>query len=110
MNHNPISIPQLGAALALEQLLRESEHLPLIDWTVTAEGALTGRVANERVDMRAVIDEYAEVLGGLPRETRYAHRDGTPMYMATLATTWRDVTVVVTVIGRAALVRTAVAV
>ncbi|MFF0426881.1 hypothetical protein ACFYUJ_21015 [Streptomyces sp. NPDC004520] len=108
MNNQLIPMPQLGAAMALTQLLRENEHLPLLDWTVTVQGELSGQIANEYVDMRAVIGKYAERLGGQPHESRYPHHDGTPMYTATLATTWRDVTVLVTVVGRASLVRPAV--
>ncbi|MEU1494331.1 hypothetical protein ABZ456_29270 [Streptomyces sp. NPDC005776] len=85
--------PQLGAALALVQLLTENPHLPMLDWYLPdTEGPLSGVVLNDTVDMQPVIAAYAEVLGGELYEFEY---DGTTgrMYSATLSVQWRDVTI-----------------
>lgn len=93
MNTHPN--PQRSAATALAELLTENPALPLIDWTITDRGELSGVAVNETVDMRAMVDRYALVLGGQPSEFRYAGVDGRAMFSSTLHVSWRDVRVIV---------------
>lgn len=109
MKHNPTRSPQLGAALALVDLLKEHPELAVASWSIdSVTGSLHGFVHEES---SGAVERYAEVLGtevvqGLP----YVF-DGRTVYPYRLSTTWRDVRVSVsatvpvplaTLLGRAA--------
>ncbi|MEU9861283.1 hypothetical protein AB0D99_10425 [Streptomyces sp. NPDC047971] len=89
MSTNPNS--QRSAATAVAELLTENPELPLIDWTISGSGHLSGVAVNEHADMRAMVDRYAVALGGQPSEFRYTSTDGRAMFSSTLFVSWRDV-------------------
>lgn len=89
MNHNPTRSPQLGAALALVQLLQEHPELSAAGWSIDSlTGSLHGFVHEESSE---ALVAYAEVLGttvkqGMP----YVFEERT-VYPFRLSTVWRDV-------------------
>ncbi|MFJ8301554.1 hypothetical protein ACIQ9R_37395 [Streptomyces sp. NPDC094447] len=91
MKNNPTGSPQLGAALALVDLLKEHPELAVASWSIdSVTGSLHGFVHDES---SGAVEVYAEVLGaevvkGLP----YAF-EGRTVYPYRLSTVWRDVRV-----------------
>jgi len=107
VNHNPTRSPQLGAALALTQLLQEHPELSAAGWTVDPlSGSLSGFLYEESSQ---ALEAYAEVLGGeVTQGLPYPFEERT-VYPYRLSTTWRDVRVSVSatvplakLLGRAA--------
>ena len=88
--------PQLGAAMALVELLKENPELAAGSWSIDSmTGTLHGHLHGAGFEELAA---YAEVLGGSIRPNRdyeYAGRMMRPHY---LTATWRDVTVEVVVV------------
>ena len=85
--------PQLGAAMALVQLLQEHPELPRAYWHVGAgldllDGQLWGDSASFDT-LRA----YANVLGGSIRAGHDFERNGQTLRSHQLVTVWRDVAV-----------------
>lgn len=107
MNHNLTRSPQLGAALALTQLLKEHPELSTAGWSIDAlTGSLSGFLYEESSQ---ALEAYAEVLGGEVRQgLPYVFEERT-VYPYRLSVVWRDVRVSVTttvplakLLGRAA--------
>lgn len=101
-----IPSPQLGAAMALVQLLTEHPDLPHASWSVDqSTGILSGHIHDATFD---ALTEYAWVLGGSVRADHDFPLQGRMMRPHRLITVWRDVPVGVTVVLPAP-VQTAVA-
>ncbi|MER5706029.1 hypothetical protein [Streptomyces sp. NPDC002122] len=107
MSNNPTRSPQLGAALALAQLLQEHPELEVASWSVDPMlGSLSGFLFEESV---SAVEAYAEVLGGeVQQGLPYVFEERT-VYPYRLSVVWRDVRVSVTttvplakLLGRAA--------
>lgn len=96
MKQNSIRTPQLGAAMALVQLLTEYPHLPHASWSVDQEsGSLHGHVHQASF---GALGQFAGVLGGSVRPGRDFPLAGRVMRPHNLHATWRDVAVSVTVV------------
>ncbi|MFJ3834504.1 hypothetical protein ACIPY6_03185 [Streptomyces sp. NPDC090054] len=94
MNQKPI--PQLGAVLALAQLLQEHPELPPATWSVDQYlGGLSGYL--HQADM-SDLDAYAQTLGGAVRPGRDYSYQGCTVRPHRLSAKWRDVEVTVTVV------------
>lgn len=87
--------PQLGAAIALQQLLAEHPELQTAaSWRVDRDGLLSGTVAHRaEQDMRPVMRAYAEVLGGQVHEDVVREDEDDARLSLSLYTMWRDVRV-----------------
>lgn len=87
---------QIAPATALVQLLTEFPDLPVIDWSLTFDGHLSGQVVNDEVDMGPVIDQYSTALNTPASEHWYTSpRDDRERYSSTVYATWREVNVTV---------------
>ncbi len=87
---------QLGAALALTQLLNEYPALPVARWRIASDGVLSGTVAADaEYDVRPMLRTFAEVLGGTLHETLFTSPNAGPSLSVDLYATWRDVEVTV---------------
>lgn len=88
--------PQLGAALALVELLKEHPELASAGWSIdSVSGALHGHVHADTFD---ALNAYAAVLGGGIRPGR-DYRSGEQMMRPHyLHTVWRDVRVTVALV------------
>ncbi|MEV6046070.1 hypothetical protein [Streptomyces xanthochromogenes] len=87
---------QIAPATALVQLLTEFPDLPVIDWSLTTDGHLSGQVVNDEVDMRPVIDAFVKALNTPASEHWYTSpRDDRDRYSSTVYATWREVNVTV---------------
>ncbi|MEV0915463.1 hypothetical protein AB0I93_14480 [Streptomyces sp. NPDC049967] len=96
MSHKLIPTPQLGAAMALVQLLTEFPDLPHASWSVDqSTGILSGHIHNATFD---ALTEYASMLGGSVRPGHDFPMQGRMMRPHNLHTVWRDVQVGVTVV------------
>ncbi|POG47136.1 hypothetical protein BV881_12420 [Streptomyces sp. ZL-24] len=100
-----IPIPQLGAALALVQLLQENPTLQVASWSV-GEFALHGHLHDGGFEE---LGRYAEVLGGSIRPELDFLLGERMVRTHYLHSTWRDIPVRVAVVVPVAE-RTAVAV
>ncbi|MFD5900965.1 hypothetical protein ACFWHG_05635 [Streptomyces microflavus] len=87
-------IPQLGAALALVQLLQENPELPVASWSV-GEFALHGHLHEGGF---GALGRYAGVLGGSIRPGSDFLLDGRALRSHRLAAMWRDIPVHVDVV------------
>lgn len=106
MSQNSIPIPQLGAAMALVQLLTDFPHLPHASWSVSLDtGSLHGHLHTASFES---LTAFAAVLGGSIRPGSDFPITGRMMRSHNLHTVWRDVPVSVTVVLPAP-VQTAVA-
>ena len=94
MSHQSIPIPQLGAALALVQLLQENPGLPVASWSV-GEFALHGHLHDGGFEE---LGRYAGVLGGSIRPGLDFVLDGRTLRSHRLYATWRDIPVQVEVV------------
>lgn len=84
--------PQLGAALALAELLKEHPELQAAAWRIERDGLLSGTVAyHSEQDLRPVMRAYADVLGGQVHEDEVHPDRDEPQLALTLYTRWRDV-------------------
>lgn len=91
MSSNLTRSPQLGAALALVELLREHPELELASWSVDpVRGSLHGFVQEESRDAVAA---YAEVLGGEVEQGLSYAFEGHTVTPFRLSVVWRDVPV-----------------
>ncbi|MFE1550613.1 hypothetical protein [Streptomyces sp. NPDC058718] len=91
MNNNPTRSPQLGASLALTQLLQEHPELSAAGWSIDAlTGSLSGFLHNESSEALAA---YAEVLGTTMTQGMPYVFEGRTVYPFRLSTVWRDVQV-----------------
>lgn len=105
MKQNPIPTPQLGAALALVQLLTEHPQLPHASWSVTEDSStLHGHIHQASF---TALGQFAGVLGGSVRPGRDFPIAGEMKRPHTLYSTWRDVPVSVTVVLPAPVVQVA---
>ncbi|MFE5628435.1 hypothetical protein [Streptomyces sp. NPDC056543] len=88
--------PQLGAALALVQLLQEHPELPRATWTVDeSTGTLHGHLHSGEF---APLNSYAEVLGGSIRPHKDFPLQGQMVRPHYLHAAWRDIPVEVVVV------------
>lgn len=95
VSQKSIPIPQLGAALALVQLLQEHPELPVASWSV-GEFALHGHLHEGGF---GALGRYAGVLGGSIRPGRNDYPVGGRMVRSHhLHATWRDIPVEVVVV------------
>ncbi|MEE4489375.1 hypothetical protein [Streptomyces sp. BE230] len=102
----PIPIPQLGAAMALVQLLTEYPHLPHASWSVALDtGSLHGHIHTASFES---LTGFAAVLGGSIRPGQDFPVAGRMMRPHRLHSMWRDVRVEVVAVLPAP-VQTAVA-
>jgi hypothetical protein len=86
--------PQITPAKVLVRLLTEFPSLPVIDWSLTVKGHLSGQVVNDEVDMGPVVAKYAAALGTPVSEHWYTSpRDDRDRYSATVYATWHEVNV-----------------
>ncbi|MFC8282893.1 hypothetical protein [Streptomyces cyaneofuscatus] len=94
MSHQSIPIPQLGAALALVQLLQENPELPSASWSV-GEFALHGHLHGGFEEL----GRYAGVVGGSIRPlTGDFLCGGRVVRTHRLTSMWRDIPVHVDVV------------
>ncbi|MFB7866959.1 hypothetical protein [Streptomyces sp. NPDC056069] len=88
--------PQLGAAMALVQLLQEHPELTAGTWTVdSVAGSLHGHLHADAFD---ALDAYAAVLGGNIRPGRDYVSNGHTLRPHILHSVWRDVRVTVGIV------------
>lgn len=91
MNHNLTRSPQLGAALALTELLKEHPELAAADWSISSlTCSLHGFLSDEPA---TALEAYAEVLGAKVTEGVPYVFDGRTVYPFRLSTVWRDINV-----------------
>lgn len=94
MNQKPI--PQLGAVLALAQLLQDCPDLPPASWSVDQyTGVLHGHLHDAGM---SELSAYAATLGGAIRPGRDYRSQGLTLRPHRLVTTWRDVEVSLVVV------------
>ncbi|MFE4796153.1 hypothetical protein ACFRFL_13815 [Streptomyces sp. NPDC056708] len=80
---------QLGAAIALVELLSTHPELSALTWTATPVGVLRGEQRGVE-GHGEIVDDCAEILGGTPDRVAV---DGDGSGFAELATVWRGVLV-----------------
>lgn len=91
MNIKPT--PQLGAAMALVQLLQEHPELPRAYWHVGAGlDLLDGHLYGDSVSFDS-LRAYADALGGSIRAGHTLEHNGQTLRSHRLVTVWRDVPV-----------------
>ncbi|THA56144.1 hypothetical protein [Streptomyces sp. A1136] len=94
MNQKPI--PQLGAVMALAQLLQEFPDLPTATWSIDQyTGDLSGYLHDAGM---SDLDAYAQTLGGAVRPGRDYVYQGQLVRPHRLSAKWRDVEVTVAVV------------
>lgn len=94
MTTNPI--PQLGAAMALVQLLKERSGLPPAAWSLdSVSPSLHGYLHEGGLD---ALRQYAEAMGGSIRPGKDYRYDGRVLRPHRLHSVWQDVAVEITVV------------
>jgi hypothetical protein len=91
--------PQQSAATALAQLLGDHPDMPALDWSIFADGTLSGSKFSVE-DPTAIADTITGLLGGTSYESAYTSgKDGLRHPVVHIDVMWRDVALKMSVGG-----------